>query len=221
MDAAGIDAAVIAPIATKPSQVESINNFVTENRHERIIPFGSIHPDYEGIEAELERAAERGIKGIKLHPDYQLFYPNEERLSPIYRSCEALNLPILFHAGDDVGIATPGHGLPRLFAKTFDRFPGLRAILAHLGGWEMWDQAYKFIAGRDTIFLDTSYIEGFIDEERLYAIIEKHGAEKIVFGTDSPWGSLEKHISFIKGLSLSDEAKEAIFHTNAEGLLAI
>lgn len=83
-----IDYIVFHATATKPAQVPSINNWIIENTGGRLIGFGTLRPDYEDSEAEFERILTAGIKGIKLHPDFQRFYPivyHETELNDFYK----------------------------------------------------------------------------------------------------------------------------------------
>ena len=74
MDKAQVNTSVILPVVTKPAQFESVNAFavkVNENYNGRLISFGGIHPDSDDYKAELDRIKALGLKGVKIHPDYQ------------------------------------------------------------------------------------------------------------------------------------------------------
>ena len=82
MDRDGVDLSVVLSIATNPRQQTNVNNFAIEvNQNDRVIAFGSIHPDAPDALEELERIKAAGLKGVKLHPEYQCFYVNDERMS--------------------------------------------------------------------------------------------------------------------------------------------
>ena len=81
----GVDKGVFFSIATKPSQQKSINDFCASIASDTVIPFGSVHPDAPDWEPELERIAALGLRGIKLHPDYQDFDMDEPRVLPIFK----------------------------------------------------------------------------------------------------------------------------------------
>lgn len=217
MDKNDVDYSVTLPIATKAEQVKSINNWLIENKHERIISFGSIHPEYEDIEGELKRIKNAGCPGIKLHPDYQSFYPPEKRMQKIYELCTSLGLIILFHCGDDIGHPKPGHSLPRQIVEVVHDHPELTIICAHMGGFEMWDQSEKYLVGKN-IYLDTSYSFPFMPEERIISIMRKHNMEQILMGSDSPWGDVKDDITAVKKSRLSAEEKEKVLGLNAKRL---
>ena len=85
MEKAGVDIAVMQSIATNPKQTKNVNSFAIEtNQNEHVVAFGSVHPDDPDYRSELDRLADSGIKGIKLHPDYQDFFIDEKRMVPIY-----------------------------------------------------------------------------------------------------------------------------------------
>ena len=97
----GVDKGVFFSIATKPSQQKSINDFCASIASDTVIPFGSVHPDAPDWEPELERIAALGLKGIKLHPDYQDFDMDEPRVLPIFQKARDLGLCVAVHAGLD------------------------------------------------------------------------------------------------------------------------
>ena len=115
-----VDYGVFMNIATSPKQQASINSWASavQKEYGNIFCFGSVHPDAEDCVDELYRIKELGLKGVKLHPDYQNFFVDDERVYPIYDTLSRLQLPILFHAGyDAVSTALPRalRGLQRCF----------------------------------------------------------------------------------------------------------
>ena len=72
-DKSGIDYIVIHSTATKASQVKNVNDWVASHATERLIGFGTLHPDMTDCEEEIERIISLGLRGIKLHPDFQGF----------------------------------------------------------------------------------------------------------------------------------------------------
>ena len=101
MDEANVDISVVQSIATNPGQQKNVNDFAAAIQGERLVCFGSVHPSAPDMVEELYRIRELGLKGIKLHPDYQAFYVDDPHLAPLYETAQALGLPILFHAGQD------------------------------------------------------------------------------------------------------------------------
>lgn len=222
MDESSIDKGVLLPIATKPSQQTIVNNWAKESESDRIIPFGSVHPDAEDALDELKRIKEMGLYGVKLHPDYQDFFVDEERLFPIYEKCVELELPILFHAGFDPLSPNVVHAMPDAFARILDRLPDITMILAHFGGMMKWDMVEEYLIGREgNLYFDISTVTGYLSDEQAERMIKRHGSERILFASDMPWDLPQNIISLVKRLNLPKEDKENILHKNAERLLKL
>jgi len=218
MAAAGIDISVIQPVATKPQQVVKINDWAAEVNRNGIIAFGALHPDFQGWEREIDRVRALGLKGIKFHPDYQCFYPDEDRMFPIYESLAASGLIVLFHAGVDVGLPPPYHGTPQRLRKVADAVPDLKMVAAHMGGFECWDEVNRYVVGCD-VYIDTSYSLHQLGARAFVDLIKRHGVERVLFGTDSPWTGQKQEVEAIRSLALEEWEKRAIMGDNALRLL--
>ena len=218
----GIIGGLLLPVATKPTQQTTINSWAAECMDGTLISFGTVHPDAEDVLNELERIKALGLKGVKLHSEYQHFHPDEERMLPIYRRCAELGFPVIFHGGWDPLSPDFIRGTPQCFANAAKAVPELTFIIAHLGGMNLWDDVEKFLAGKfPNVYLDTAVIAGHISDEQLLRIIRTHGSDKILFGSDIPWDNPCNEIAMLEGLPLSQEEKELIFYRNAEKLLGI
>ncbi len=215
-----IDKAVILLIATKPSQQTIINDFAAENSSEKLIFFGTVHPKAEDAISELERIKSLGLYGVKLHPDYQGFYADEEGVFKIYEKCAELELPVILHAGFDPLSPNDIHCKPEMALNVIKKVPNLKLILAHFGGTRCWDEVEEYIVG-ENVYLDTAYADGIISDEQAFRIIKNHGADKILFGSDLPWHKSTDEIGLINRLNLTSEEKELIFYKNAEKLLGL
>ncbi len=222
MDKCGVDKSVLLPIATKPSQQKIINSWAKEVMSDRIYSFGSVHPDADDINEELENINNLGLYGVKLHPDYQNFIADDEKVYPIYEKCVELGLPIVFHAGYDPLSPDKVHGKPKAFAQIHKDFPKLTMILAHLGGMYRWEQVERYIAGIDgEVYLDVSFTAGEVGKKILERIISKHGCHRILMASDCPWDSPANEIKMINELNISDDDKQKILYKNATKLLKI
>ena len=217
---AGIALSVIAPIATKPAQARAINAWAAEvNRHyDDLLCFGSLHPAQQDWAEEIARLVEDGIRGVKFHADYQDFFVDEPRVLPIYRALAGAGLIVLFHAGVDIGLPPPVHCPPARLAHVLDAVPELVAIASHMGGYAQWTEVKVCLLGRD-LYFDTSYSLADLGAEHMTALIQGHGAHRVLFGTDSPWTDQVAEVGHIGALPLSDEEKAAILGENARGLL--
>lgn len=218
----GIDRALVLPVATKPSQQHTINNWAAGIMGSGIYCCGSVHPDAEDAIYEVERIKSLGLCGVKFHSEYQHFCPDDERMFPIYEKISQLGLIAVFHGGWDPFAEDAIRATPQSFARLAEAFPDLTIVAAHLGGLTLWDDVEKYIAGRyDNLYMDTGVIYRYITQEQLLRIIRKQGADKVLFASDCPWDEPANEIALINSLPLTDEEKELIFHGNAEMLLNI
>lgn len=222
MNGEGVDKSVILPVATKPSQQATINNWASSISDEHIISFGTLFPFSENILDEAERIKSLGLKGIKFHCEYQKFFPDDSAMFPVYQKLAELNLPVIFHGGWDPLSTDIIYGTPERFAKAVSDNPNLTFIIAHLGGMKMWDDVEKYLAGKfDNLYFDTSCLSRYISPEVFYKIIKIHTPEKILFGSDSPWDKPSDIMKMIDSSELSDCEKQKILCLNAKKLLNI
>lgn len=218
---AGVTLSVVLQIATKPSQQTTVNNWAAENQKDGLVFFGSVHPDAEDAVSELKRIKALGLKGVKLHPDYQEFFVEEKRMFPLYEAMEALGLPLIFHAGQDPLSPELIHAEPQQIALVAKTFPHLTLIAAHMGGVNRSNEVEKHLVGLPNVYLDTSMAHTFCDPAQGERIIKTHGSDHVLFGSDLPWGSAEKSLAFLEQLHLSPEDKERVFYKNACKLLKL
>jgi predicted TIM-barrel fold metal-dependent hydrolase len=180
----------------------------------------TFHPDQPEGETYIEELKNAGFKGIKLHPDYQGFYADDKRMYPYYDIVQALELPILFHAGLDRGLPPPFKAMPRHLLKVHRDFPRLKMIAAHMGGEDNYDETEASLLGTD-IYLDTAFVLRIMDENILKRFFQKHPIERFLFGTDSPFTDQMTELQFLKNLSfLTPSQKEKVAGENAAKLLA-
>lgn len=159
-----------------------------------------------------------GLKGIKLHPDYQGVNFDDIRYMRIVEYASELNMIIVVHAGVDIGLPNPVRCTPKMSAKVLDEIHPAKLVLAHLGGWKMWNEVEEILVGKN-VYLDTAFIQSYIREEQFRRIVEEHGAERILFATDSPWSGQHNMVKWIQGCGLDSEITDAIFYKNAMSLL--
>lgn len=215
-----VDKAVVLNIATNPAQQKNVNDFAASiNDNESIFAFGSVHPDSPDALYELERIKSLGLKGVKLHPDYQQFSVDDQKMKPIYKKISALGLITVFHAGWDFAFPAPYGATPEKLEKALAWFSA-PVVAAHFGGLGYPEGVLRHLCGRD-IYLDTSF--GYATLPKYYAqqIIEAHTPDKILFGSDCPWHTPNMEKTLLSSLSLSVADFKKITHQNAEKLLGI
>ncbi|MBR2900836.1 MAG: amidohydrolase family protein [Clostridia bacterium] len=218
----GIDKAVVLNTVTNAKQEEKVNNFaleVNENKKE-LIPFCSLHPDNENPKEKLLYFKSKGIKGVKLHPDYLGIEFDDERFEPIISAISEIGLPVVIHTGYDPVSPNKIHATPDAILNVLDKFPSLILVAAHLGGVSHWDEVIEKLCGKN-LYLDTAFCceRIGITVEQGKKIFEKHPHEKILFGSDAPWARPAEIIEFLNKLGLSEETLEKVLHKNAEGLV--
>ena len=215
-----VDLSIALPIATKPSQFESVNIFASRYQEKPVLSFGSIHPDCENYKAKLRQIKEMGLKGIKLHPDYQEVYFNDIRYKRIISYAFELDLIISVHAGADPKCPDDIHCTPKMSAEVIQETGAGKLVLAHMGGNELWDEVEEYLVGQD-VYFDTGVVLGRMKEEQFLRIVRSHGADKILFATDSPWGGQKEFLEIINKMPLTDMERKKILGGNACKLLKI
>lgn len=221
MDASGVDISVVLPIATREKQTESINQFaykVTAENSGKVISFGSLFPFQKDACDVLKRLYEQGFKGIKLHPEFQDFEVDSKVSINILKQAEELGMMVVLHAGKDFGFTTPPKCSPKALCNVLSEVSGKYIIAAHLGGFEMWDDVFRYLVGTE-IYLDTACLSLLIQDDDYRKIIMDHGSDKILFGSDNPWESPADTLKKLKGLNLPESDMENILHKNAERIL--
>lgn len=221
MEECGVDRAVFLNIATSPKQQTTINNCAAQLSRElagRVTSFGSVHVLAEDALDELQRIKSLGLRGIKLHPDYQGFLIDDERLYPIYDACAELDLPIVFHSGWDCYSPELIHAPPQASRRVLDHFPKLKMVLAHFGGLKLWDDVEEYLVGQN-VWFDTAMCATYADPAQIERMILRHGPDKVFLGSDCPWENPARSIEFLLSLNLSDAAKEAILSANLKAFL--
>ena len=184
-DRAGIGRVVVHTAATDAAQVIPANNWALElmRQSPRVTAFGTLHPDYPDPEKELDRLARAGVVGLKFHPDFQGFFLDDPKF---YALMEAVGsrFTLMIHVGDTLP-PEQNPSCPIKLARLRREFPGPVMIAAHLGGYLHWSFAVEHLAGQD-VYLDTSSSLRFVPEATLRALIKRHPADRLLFGSDYP-----------------------------------
>lgn len=216
---AGISRYVVHSVATTAHQVRSINEFIKREceAHPEFIGFITLHQDLteEEIKSEVDFALANGLKGIKLHPDFQKFNIDDESAERFYRAADG-KLPILFHIGDD----RYDFSKPARLAKMAKKYPNVNFIAAHFGGYRCWHES-EIYKGLDNVYFDTCSSLPFISPERARELIDLHGADKFFFATDFPMWDATGELERFNKIPLTDTEREMILAGNIKRLLNI
>ncbi len=218
MDRYGVDISVLQPVITKPSQTRTLNEWAAGVQCERIISFGGIHPDTDDYKRDIDFVKALGLRGLKFHCEYQAFTVDEPRMLKIYDYAFERGLMIIHHAGFDPAFKEPFRSSPEMFKNVARQMRGGVLIAAHLGGQRQWDQVERHLAG-ENIYLDTSMGFSHYPKDQFLRIAKMHGADKLLFGSDSPWSRADLELEAIRRLPLSEADRALILSKNAERLL--
>ncbi len=216
MEAAGIEISIIQSVATSPKQVCSINNFIADEvkTNTCFLGLGTLHPDSENIEKDVDEIVSLGLKGVKLHPDIQNFKVDDERCLKIYECCEQKKLPILIHTGDH----RYDNSNPNRLKKVLEMYEELIIIGAHFGGWSIWKEAAKELHKYKNLYVDTSSSLYAIDKGEALEILTMYGEDKVLFATDFPMWNPKEELERFMNIDLTDIQREKILFHNANEL---
>lgn len=233
MDRANIDISVLLPVITNPKQVEKINNCaIINNKLDRFISFGGMHPDYENYKDELNRLKSNGIKGIKFHPDYQNTFIDDPKMINIIDYAFEIGLIVIIHSGIDYGSKEVVRATPERIKNMLKSLKHKGTfIMAHMGYTFKWDMIINEFKGYDVYFdlalsLGTLKMHGkdypLMDEDTLLKFINTFTSNRILFATDSPWMDQKESIDVFNSYNrISQNDKENILYKNACRLLNI
>ena len=224
MKEAEVDLSVVLPVVTRPEQFETVNQFAVQlnekyqKKKRKLLSFGGIHPDTLDYRKELRIIQEMGLLGIKLHPDYQNTHIDDLKYMRILDYASELGLISVIHAGIDIGFPDNVRCTPKSIRKVLDEVAPKNMVLAHYGSFGLWQETEELLAGED-VYFDTAYTFGFIEDEVFLRIMKKHGADRILFATDSPWGGQKESLDHLGKIVIDKEDLDKIKVQNAEKLL--
>ena len=240
MHTAGIDCSVLLPVATNPAQVVKLNDLALQKNEQfqatGLFSLGAMHPDFADWHSELDRIAAAGLTGIKLHPAYQAVDLDDPRFLRIIEHAAALGLAIVIHAGLDIGIMHHNFSDVGQICTVLQEIAPPKLVLAHLGGWKGWDDVESTLAG-EAVYMDTAFVLGsyeppegvfvpsekrrMLSKEQLKRIVEKHGYDKILFGSDSPWSDQQRTLALLQKCELEENRLPLILSRNAQSVFQI
>lgn len=227
MERSGVDISVVQPVVTKPSQFDSILRFAShineayaDRTDGRLISFAGIHPDDPDYSEHLALIRREGFTGVKLHPNYQGVFFSDIRYKRVIYAAQEQGLAVLTHAGYDPYTPDQEYCSPDMILDVLRDVAPEKLILAHLGNNEHYEETEEKLYGLN-VYIDTAYSILRISAEQFRRIVQKHGADKILFGTDCPWADQKECIEKIESCGLDPESREMIFSGNARRILGL
>lgn len=219
MDQTGVEKSVICSIATRPEQFASILSWSEAIRSGRIIPFPSFHPEASEALTQISAIRKAGFLGVKMHPYYQNFVLDENRMWPLYERIAAEGLILVMHTGFDIGFPRKRIADPRRIVAVVERVEELKLVATHFGAWDLWDEVEELLIGRE-VYLDLSYALHLLPKDRARAMALAHPEDYLLFGSDSPWAGQQEVLAQLSALGLGEALTAKIMGGNAARLLA-
>ena len=177
---------------------------------------GTLHPDSDNIEADIGQIISLGLKGVKMHPDFQKFRIDDEKCDKIYSLCQG-RLPVYLHTGDNrYAFSNPDNMLPIL-----EKYPDLIVVGAHFGGWSCWREAAEKLSGYKNFYVDCSSSFDWLTPEQAKELVRAYGADRVLFGTDFPMWSHKKELEAFYAMGLTAEEEKKILSENAIRLFSL
>ena len=204
MDEAGIDKAVVFSFS---EQID--NDYVIESvkRYpDRLFGFVTINPWSTTSEEDLEKAFSTDeIYGLKLHPVKHAYALDDHSLlDPLFKICEKYNKPVLVHGQSDM------FNMPGKFDEMAETFPNVTLIMAHIGEPDAIDAAIRVAKRRKNVYIDTASVQ----LSTLKKALKEIDPNKILMGTDAPWGDFTLSIDLVKKATDDIEIQNKILGEN-------
>jgi uncharacterized protein len=235
MDVAGIERAVLLPIACRRARKDPVssNEQVAElvRKSRRFVGFASVDPLEKGAARQLEAAVTKlHLKGLKLDPALQDFSPGDRKAFAVYEAAEALGIPLVIHTGMSWAPGTAlERGHPLHLESAIRRFPKLHFVLAHFA-WPWVGEAAALALKHPNVYLDTAclyydspkeFFQFVFSKQIPITLIERSLRGKIVFGSNYPRVEIKNMARALRSLNLTEACLLKIFKENAERLLGL
>lgn len=199
------------------SVVENIDNgFAAEaaaRYPDRLFPFAVVNPWLDDAETELRRCLDRGFKGLKLHP-VRHGYPLNRRwlVDPLLGLCRERGVPVIAFGGQDY------FSSPDRFEDLARAFPEVAFIMSHMGFVMERDAAQRSCARYPNIYVETS---GVTTLRYITGAVEKAGAEKVIFGSNTPHSSIREALDTVRAAVPDEDARRLVLGGNLLRLLGL
>ncbi len=236
LELAGLQQAVLLPIETTRTRgVAYFSNAqiaeLVAMAPQHLIGFASVDPLAADAADQLQRAVnDLGLRGLKLSPPSQEFFPDDPAVYPLYERAQRLGLPVVMHTGMSWEPRTRlAYGQPLRLEPVLADFPDLRIVATHFG-WP-WSLELAALAMRyPNLFIDTAALyydnpEDFIADlfrrQLPLTMIERTLRYQIVFGSNYPRIEIRNMARAVRESGLSPRTLEMIFRDNPRRLLGL
>jgi predicted TIM-barrel fold metal-dependent hydrolase len=208
-------------VANVARTVERTNEWIGAVDRSVFTPFGTVHPDLPPA-VNVGSLRDNGIRGVKLHPLFQDLALDEPRVIELLHALAEARVTVITHAGAGGSDKASDRGSPAALRTALDAVPELTLIACHFGGYHRLSEADELIVGTRA-YLETSWPPRLadLDRERIRTLIRRHGADRVVFGSDWPMADPAAEIAAVRGLGLDQAETDAILGGTLAGLLAL
>jgi len=216
MAGSGITHSVALPIEPYGNTVELLS---LAKEEKGVIPFASVDPNDPNRTEKLRKYVASGCRGLKLHPIIQDFHPSSTECMETVEEFSQYDLPVFFHSGQTAYYLPESesetYGRPENYVKTIAAFPKVKFILGHMAMFQA-AIAIEIAEKHSNIYFDTSFQPiGMVKKA-----IERVGEDRIMFGTDWPFGRQRFEFEIIMKLTNGNPSlREKLFWKNAESLI--
>lgn len=222
MDAAGIDYGCTLAIANEARHVARTNEFVGGVDRSRFVPCGTVHTGLS-VEENLRHLRDNGVQGVKFHPNFQGLSLGDPAVHELFAGLAEAGIPVLAHVGEGSDAAASERGSVRHLPALLDAAPGLTFVAFHFGGFHDLEAAAATAIGDRRLLVETSWPPalGALGRDRIRSLIEAHGADRVVFGSDWPMAEPEQEIATIRSLGLPPEHEHAVLGGNLAAVFGL
>lgn len=217
LDEAEIERAVIMTYRDAPGPEEGVLEYVAaavQKYPDRLIAYARMNPRFGDETLELFDRAIRDYKmrGLKLHPVSYVMHPANEQVLALIRHAAELNVPTLFHCGDEE------FSMPLQIAEAAALVPEANIILGHMGGYFHVKDAIRVAKRHPNLILETSAMPY---PKLIKEAVDALGAERILFASDGPGCDPSIEVEKVRRAGLTSEQESLIFSGNTERLLGL
>lgn len=216
LDEAGIDLAVAMTYTDLPGLNPDALDYILDavaRFPDRLVAFVRLNPNYRTEAAAfLDEAFDRGARGLKLHPTTTLAHPAEEATISLLRRCGELDIPALFHCGDDP------YTTPQTFGLAATAAPECAIVLGHMGGYLHVEEAIAVAEAHENVYLETSAMPY---PPLIHTAVERVGPRRVLFGSDGPGCNPALELAKVRQAGLSADDEALVLGANAARLLKV
>ncbi len=181
-----------------------------------VLPMMMDHPEAQLFALGVPKG--KYLKTGKIHPFYQDCDLDSKRMLPLYEAIVEHGLLLVCHTGFDIAFPGVERAAPERVARVVEHFPELPMVVTHTGGWEDWDEVERHLLGRP-IWMEVSMTLEYAEAERTRRMLLAHPADRLLFGSDSPWSPQAAMVQGFRALDLGAALEERLFRANAATLL--